>query len=355
MAKIINRSSHDLEVFGMDSGALKRWILPTAQQGTTLATAATFDCQALRAPDGSSIDVFGSEDWWHVLTAEAYAYDFGSSNVSLHCVPLNPGQPGYQKFDSSTITIPVDNSLLLTQPGPLGPRDGELDSPHPLFGKFVRTDNYISVRINPCRSDSVSEAELDAQLAIWKPKIEQVWNSAPKSSSGTKFVFECDWVNASEHYKITVYNTIPRALMFMWSLDMDDRTDPTGGPSVDNLITCAHEFGHFLGLTDGYVRDGELPWLIDLIKTKLKGKRLTFYSPLTYIAALMFSNKERAEDREKRECTGDIDMMTRQTRFKNGKPVPNPNIPPGHIDVIDRVGTSDYKTQDLCWRSELFE
>jgi len=93
MAKIINRSHSDLEVFGLDSGVPKRWILPAAHDGTSLATADTFDCHALRAPDGSGIDVFGSEDWWQVVTSEVYVYDYGSSNVSLHCIPPQGGKP----------------------------------------------------------------------------------------------------------------------------------------------------------------------------------------------------------------------------------------------------------------------
>jgi len=136
--------------------------------------------------------------------------------------------------------------------------------------------------------------------------------------------------------------------MFVWSLDMD----------ADNkLIRCAHEFGHFLGLTDGYIRDGELPWLIDFIKNnpKLKGKKTFFFSPLTYLAAPLFSNKERAEDRQKRECTGVTDMMTSSWIIQDRARIPNGTIPQAHVDVVDSVGTGGYKTQDLCWRPGLFE
>ena len=331
-----------------------------------IVTPNTFECRAVRAPAESSYDVFDSEDWWELLTADVVAYDYGDNNVSLHGVPLcrpggagTPSVPSYRRFDESLITIPLDTSVDLTDPVPAaGPRDGEIDSDHPLYGKFVRTGQNISVRVRAYRGVDVSDLELADQLAIWKPKIEEVWNSAPPpTSGGGKFEFECDWVQQNQHYSITVEPaSLFRANMFMWSLDMDDRSDPTGGPSIDNLITSAHEFGHFLGLTDGYIRWGEYPWMKEFIKKNLKNKQTVFF--LARFTQSMFSNKERAEDRMSRACPlGPVDMMTWQTRISNtGKPIQNRNIPTSLVDTIDATANGiPHKTQPLCWQEILFD
>lgn len=364
MAKIFNRSSHDIEVYGLVAGTPKRWILPAPASGATIATLNAFDCTAVRAPSWTLTDIFDSEDWWEVLTDEVYIYDFGLWDTSLHCVPPVAGQRGYKPYDSSLITIPLDDALTMTEPGPPpGPRDGELDSTHPRFGKFVRTGKYISVRIKPHRSPYVKQDDLDDQLAIWKAKIESIWNDAavPMTSTGTKLVFECDWVDANSHYRIVVFETTERASMYHWSLDMDDEPDPTGVSSgVDNLITCAHEFGHYLGLDDGYLYSFELPYLENaafMKDSRLKGKKLTLDGFFNNLWSKYPLYEARANERiNNGECQTQIDMMTRGNFiFTNAAPRPNPRIPQDQIEIIDQLdSTKEHKTQSLCWRVEHF-
>ena len=134
--------------------------------------------------------------------------------------------------------------------------------------------------------------------------------------------------------------------MFMWPIDLHQHVS-------------AHECGHYLGLTDSYLYDGEIPHLTKLIaklpkfKNKVESMR-TLYSIWTNLARFWPSNEDRADDRVKNGewTSGNIDIMW-ASRFAGN--IPNRKITPDLIDTIDSVGDADFDTQDLFWREVDFE
>ncbi len=360
MAVVVNRSDAALEMFGVRSGTDERAILPPGKQ-----SADDFDVLAVRAPEDDFTKVFEEDHWWAILTDEAHVYEYSdwtwliNTNLTLHCIPPRPGAhgfaPGYQ-IPSDTLQTAIDatdlDPDLIRHRDPANAqdaKDNELDSEHALFGKFVRTRNFISVRLELVPHAGVDPATLNDQKRTWKETIEQVWNASavPSSSTGVKYVFECDWTQQSEHYSVDIYQSIPwRASMFMWPVDLDRHVS-------------AHEYGHYLGLADSYLYDGELPHLKSTIaklpKFKHRAETMkTVYSLWTNLASLWPSNSERAQDRETNGqwTGGQVDMMWRS---KLSPTVPNTKITTNLIDTIERVGDADFDTQDLFWRERDFE
>lgn len=375
MTTIINRSQCALEIFGTNSGTPVRWILPGPDQKTGKdhqTNSAAFNCIALRGTDG--VDVFGVSDWWQVFTDEVYVYDWGTDSVTLHCLPVRPGPagqpslPGYELIDDpdSVVTVALDPDLQLAEEAPArSPKDGEINSSDLLFGRFVRTGRHIAVRLRTVLASTVAEMDANTRKGKWKKKIEDVWNAGAAATSGTQFQFECDWsppmqfLASPVHYSLMIFDSVPfgswgvRNSMFVWSLDMDDATDSQGNVHADVAFTSAHEFGHFLGLTDGYLRDGELPYLNDLLKGNqdLNGKSIAYpwYAPLLKYG---LGNSDRALKRSKNRIA---DGAALNIMARNAPHLVTQDL----TDVIDKTvdrKTSDvpHVTQPLYWRPNMF-
>jgi hypothetical protein len=363
MAKAINRSTVAVEMYGVetDSATKRRVLLPPGRQ-----SADGFNVRALRAPEGGSVEIFEEEEWWAVHTPEVHLYEFTplswsfTKNVTLHCIPPQPGANGFargyekpsQPLKDEIDAVVFDPSLNLHREPetPQGAKDNELNSTHKLFGKFVRTGSHICVRLDLTRLFGVHASTLEDQKHIWKQTIEEVWNAAPTTKT---FTFECDFTDKSAHYTVRIVESLPsklRASMFIWPIDLH--------PHV-----AAHEYGHYLGLTDSYLYDGELPHLMkDVIATlpKFKNKAAsmeTLYSLWTNLARLWPSNEERAKKRLRpppdggKWTSGDVDIMW--SSFIDG--TANRTITPNLVKTIDRVGDADFDTQDLFWRESDFE
>jgi hypothetical protein len=229
--------------------------------------------------------LMGGNHWLEIFTDIAVIYhsEYAEENrfnsrTSLHCVPFvpvgtGPFTTGYQ------LLSPEPNALDHSDPQPVedapaaDSKDGEFDmgaqSGNLLlpFGEYVRTKvkvggtTYISVRLNLRRLDT-SKAQLQSIKPTWKHEIESIWNSAPISSTGQKYLFEVDWTDRESHSSVFVRDTFEffwedgqRDSMFLWSLGMGTGNFPTK--------VAAHEYGHHLGLGDGYHYQGEFPELAE--------------------------------------------------------------------------------------------
>ncbi|WZP00301.1 hypothetical protein EP7_001930 [Isosphaeraceae bacterium EP7] len=300
MAQVVNRSSHVIEVYGTEtaSGTARRWILAPGKQ-----TQATFNCSELRAGDEFGLEVFGSKDWWKVLTDYVFIYPphggdgFFTQDMTLHCVPFlprsesaPPWRRGYEVSpadatrDGTPVTDPLDrvSEFPITE-DELGVKEGELDSVLSgaagfyAFGLQTRTwkrdDLYITVRLTADPSSSLSDDERKrlegpvggpTQLDVWKEKIETVWATAVGGSNGKTLHVECDWVESGGHYNIDIVTAggslfrriVAKSTMEWWAIDIDDSTT-----TRDRVHVTAHEFGHHLGLDDGYYLQYEIPHL----------------------------------------------------------------------------------------------
>ncbi len=264
---------------------------------------ATVTPKALKPASDSDL-LMGCNEWIEILTDTAVVYEWGSiipfiSKASLHCVPFIPAgtgpySSGYQVLETEVIAKEYTGPSLVEDAPAADAADGEFDMPEWFFGKYVRTkvDNttYITVRLNLRRLD-VSEAQLKSIKPIWKKEIEKVWNSGPKSSSEQMFRFEVDWTDRIPHSSVFVWDKSERPSMFTWSLDMGTGT----------LVTAvaAHEYGHHLGLSDGYHYQGEIPHLAEVMTNRMaiyKGKIIvpTFETYFWYSFGLNPVTSDRA-------------------------------------------------------------
>ena len=371
MAQIINRSSCQIEVYGTAFGGDSHWIMPGRTHQIEWVTDPSFNCIALRGFDG--VDIFGRSDWFKIDTPEVHIYDWEAKDVSLHCIPFlsggigQPFLPGYQILPNpgSVITAPLDPDIELIQIAPApADNDGEINHPHFLFGRYARTGDFISVRLRAVRDAEVARSDFILQQAIWKRRIEAVWNdpSVPDAQSGAHLQFELDWTTDDSarrpHYSISVSRSVPfeifgnRNSMFLWSMDMDDDIRPQQSAQVDVLNVSPHEFGHFLGFTDGYLYDGEIPWLRELVKNQPSLKNAaTDVGFFGDIAARTPICRERAQERiANGPETGPIDIMSQSDFWdRSGNHTANGRISQNMIEALE-----NRKTQKLYWRPELF-
>ena len=116
----------------------------------------------------------------------------------------------------------------------------------------------------------------------WKKHMEDTWARAVPSG-GRNVVCEADWSGRCTHYVIRIHPersspgiAFPKTYTG-WPIELD--------PASETLPVCAHEFGHHLGLDDGYVIDLEIPYLVDEpnITAVLNGKTLKVKKYWTYL------------------------------------------------------------------------
>ncbi|WPD24946.1 MAG: hypothetical protein SD837_10345 [Candidatus Electrothrix scaldis] len=301
MAKqIINRSNAIMRVLANIAGAEKIILLHPGMQ----TTAAVEPIAVTASPFG---ELMSSHDWFEILTDKAFVYTWTkhldhdpSDHSSLHCVPFipmgstGPFDGGYRLLTSSP-DAPVDENPANVEKAPdADSKDGEFNMPdQPFFGTYVRTslgsDTYITVRLW-LKKLFVSKSDIEEIKPFWKKEIETIWNAAPVSSTGKKYHFEVDWTNLTSHSTVFVWDIFNRSNMFFWALKK----------SV--IHTAAHEFGHHLGLSDGYFYQGEIPDVAEeMIKLipHYKDKTISFnFSTILWHAfGLNLITKNRAKER----------------------------------------------------------
>ncbi len=344
MAVVINQSGYDVEVFGtiILTGEDKHAVL-----GAGKMTDSSFDCVAVRAVDGGRI--FETHDWWKLLRTKAVVYPFGTNlivddDLTLHCFPYvgpAPFAKGYEPFPDSSVTVDLDPDVNIQTDAPArGPFDGEFNrdkapnadeladgiSLNRRFGRYVRTGEFISVRVNVDPffiDDTVWKPKADK----WKESIETIWNNKGIHPNGTEpeMSFEIDYSDVLPHFVVYIPPEIVndvvsffggRASYFYWPLD-------TG------LKTVAHEFGHHLGLQDEYLYAGELPNLASAINqfSAYQGKKWK-YSLTARFTADSSGNDVRAAKRTIAIPPGQVPSPTMMEISSLGVP---------DIRVIDRV------------------
>ena len=357
MAVLTNRSRVPVEVFGEVGNTPKRWMLEPGQM-----THSTFDCIAVRATQWGTI--FETTAWKKLLRPEAVVYTFEENflvdDLSLHCFPyeaIPPFPRGYETISEGMITVDLDPSFSLGQLAPaLGPHDGEFyreDAPNAdelaggnyfnrRFGRFVRTGPYISVRVQLDAFFTIDEALLNQKITEWKKTIETVWNT-PILPHGTdpSLHIEMDYSAELEHYSVFIPNTAIAAVSDFfgsgasytyWPLNMTDKYPKKS----------AHEFGHFLGLQDEYLYDGELPHLASAINqfSAFAGKKWT-YSAFSRALSAYSVNEHRAASRTLR-----ISPL----------PVPAPSLMQdpfgGSVDINLINAIADHRVQPLTLTEE---
>lgn len=322
MAKqIINRSMATVRVFVNIAGSNKIIILPPGMQ-----TAPIVEPIAVAAmPFGELME---SRNWFKILTEKAVIYTWIKNSEhdlsdysSLHCVPFIKDNStgifntGYHLFSSPASDILVDeNPANVENVSTVDPKDGEFNMPdQPFFGAYVRTsigdDIYITVRLWLKRL-LIDENELEAVKPVWKKDIESVWNDGDESSTHKKYHFEVDWTDGSSHSVVFATNCIfSRSNMFLWVVKKDSETE--------KKHMAAHEYGHHLGLSDGYLYHGEFPYLeekmIELMPDIYKGKTISMTFETYFwqrVGGLMI--KKRVEERiTNGELKGEFNLMLR--------------------------------------------
>lgn len=324
--RVINRSGSSLEVFGdVGGGVMKRFALFPGN-----ITDSVMDCIAVKAMEAGRI--FESMGWWRLMRKETTAYRIERSgrtfieDLSLHGIPYGPEppnppfSPGYEPLPDSAITAPLEEILDLQHDAPSpGPFDGEFDRDKeanaddlaggiPMnrwFGRYVRTGQFISVRVNINAFPTIADNDLEVQMDEWKETIERTWNTNHQPNNGTEdpLRIEIDYSDESAHYSVFVPNKLVntvtsffggRASMFYWPLDLDD--DSNGNENV--YKNSAHEFGHFLGLQDEYLWEGETPYLMHFVSQfpSQAGNKLRL-SLAASLLSLSESNENRAMGR----------------------------------------------------------
>lgn len=266
-SRVINRSKATMDVLVSTAAGDRIIFLEPGQQNNAAVTP-----RAVR-PSSNFDRLMGGNDWLEILTEMAVIYDFKSiattnafvpiTHSSLHCLPFSPlGQgpfaPGYRELAIAPTAPAHEPPQPVEQATVADARDGEFNMPgQPFFGKYVRTKlhdgkTYISVRLQLRRFD-VTPKELETIQAEWKLEIETVWNLGAKSSTGQEYRFEVEWNRQLPHSTVYVFKHSDRPSMFTWSLDM----------GKGNFVSpvAAHEYGHHLGLSDGYHYQGEIPGL----------------------------------------------------------------------------------------------
>lgn len=305
MAKVVNRTRNaSVQVYGTDTaaGADTVFELPPGRQ-----TADTFVAREVRAIPGGA-EIFRSQDWWAIHTDYVFVDMFDDGvfwdDLSLHCVPFAAGGARWNPGSTPAAANAARDALGLT-PGPAllratlehpaGPNDGELKAIPKAdfaFGIQSRTTigdvTYISVRFDVSEHRTLNSSERQdladgVPQARWKKHIEDVWARAVPS--GVRSIkCEADWSGRCPHYTIRVHpNRTPMGFPRTytgWNIELD--------PASETLPVCAHEFGHHLGLDDGYVIDLEVPYLIDdpQITALLNGRTLRVSSYWTYLDRL---------------------------------------------------------------------
>ncbi|MCA9135409.1 MAG: hypothetical protein KDB00_01585 [Planctomycetales bacterium] len=357
-------------------------------------SAADIDVQAVWGGDG--VTIFDEDDWWFVLTDEVYVYDYEDNlfddwfvhDLSLHCIPFlpisgsdPPWQRGYAPAASGFSPPPLSTTGTFDQTPTYVPDrflEREIDTHSYLFGRFVRTKHFISVRADAMHTGDLPESEMLPLLPIWKEEIELVWSGKktgvavpPSLRSGTNLLFEIDWLNTTDgteatsaghgedHYTVLVSDKDQRESMFTWN-------------KFTSLSTAAHEYGHFIGLDDGYVYDGELPWFrravqanqIPIADPNIRDFLTGFGKPLyPWVVFQGLWNKERVEQRVanfKLQSSGVNTCCVRSNRdIMEGRG--SQLITPCMITAIDKMyhkkmnPSGVHETQPICWNERLFK
>lgn len=355
--QVINHAHSSVQVLYETSQGQGILRLPADMQTTSAITPLAV------GPGNYGESLLGSKSWYSILTKQAFVYHWGYSSQrisfeqkSLHCVPFVPAGNGPYTEGCKPLAdapgAPMTSDPSHIQPAPaLGEKEGEYSVDHPLFGKYVRTslgsNTYISVRLT-FNKLGISQTDLDAMKPIWKQEIETTWNAAPRSSTNQKYWFEADWMSGSTHYTVVVFSTTDRPSMYHWGLDMS-----AGGYPV-----AAHEFGHHLGLRDGYFLAGEIPDVavaMQRIMPRYQGK--TFEYPFStrawngsgYHRVITVNGQTRVDERIQRGAlpAQEVNLMSGAERVA---PEGTPNSAPSifHSDVArSRVVRVDTVTREL--------
>lgn len=374
--RVVNRTRNaSVQVYGTDtaSGVDTVFELPPGRQ-----TADTFDAREVRATPGGA-EIFRSEDWWAIHTQYAFVDMFDDGvfwdDLSLHCVPFVAGgarwNPGYTEVKvpnharDTLADKPGPALLRATLEHPAGPYDGELsaieDAPFE-FGIQSRTtignDTYISVRFDVAGHNTLNSSERQdlangVPQARWKKHMEDVWARAV-SAGGRSIVCEADWSGRCPHYTIRIHPDrtklgFPKTYKG-WNIELD--------PAGETLPICAHEFGHHLGLDDGYIIELEIPYLINdtKITVVLNGKTLKISKYWTFLDRafpdfwLFGLGKRRALKRlAGGQCSPPGDIMDDQYAHDSGQ---------GGLQIIDQElveAILERRLQGFCFATRQFD
>jgi hypothetical protein len=337
---IINRSSIEVEVHGKDAaGEPRTFRLEPGKQ-----TADDFEAVAVRAVPWSLSEVFDSGDWWEVFTNETYVYAWGPDwppgrNLILHCVPFKRETgvarilPGYAPAPEGLVhELELSPAAQRDPVHPTTDRDGEIRTSHYVFGKFVRTRQYITVRL-AAHGVGLS-APLKETTSRWKLAIESTWNTSLKpDGSEHALEFECDWESPSPHFRIGVApaNSGLRANFHLFFEDCSDEV-------------VAHEFGHYLGFTDYYVYHGEVPKLADRIQMDLAPSERVTINPADYFWRVATFGNNDIRARERLEITA-TPLEEEHIMESNDAPVTKA--------IVNAIFTGDYPK--LYWHKRFIE